>query len=110
MTLSLQLFSAVSFLFFGTACLATERMRLEFARYRLDRWRSTVGIFQLLGAIGLLVGLWLPWGALLSAGGLALMMFLGVFVRVRLRDSFLQTLPALFYLLLNAWLLIRLLT
>ena len=41
---------------------------------------------------------------MLAAAGLALLMLLGVGVRIKIRDSFLQTLPALGYLALNAYL------
>jgi hypothetical protein len=41
-----------------------------------------------------------------AAGGLALMMLLAVGVRIQIRDSALQTIPALFYLVLNAYLLL----
>jgi hypothetical protein len=58
---------------------------------------------EMLGGIGLLVGLvWLPamW---LSSGGLAVLMMLGVWVRARINDSLLQTLPALVLLLVNGF-------
>lgn len=108
MTLMLLLISAISFAFFGAACLASNELRAEFSRYGLARWRTTVGCFQLLGAAGLVVEPWLPWAALIASAGLAAMMLLGVCVRVKIRDSFLHTLPALFYTLLNAWLFLRL--
>ena len=40
----------------------------------------------------------------MAAGGLALMMLVAVGVRIRIQDSLFQTLPALIYLLLNAYL------
>lgn len=109
MTLFLLLLSAGSFVFFGLACLRSKELLSEFSRYGLSRWRRTVGCLQLLGAGGLIVGLWVPWIALVASGGLAVMMFLGVCVRVKIRDSLIQTLPALFYCALNGWLFIRLL-
>ena len=103
-------FSAASFVFFGCACLASKELLSEFSRYGLSRWRTTVGAFQLLGAAGLVAGLWMPWAGLVASAGLAVMMLLGVGVRVKIRDSFAQTLPALFYMVLNGWLFLRLLT
>jgi hypothetical protein len=40
----------------------------------------------------------------LAAGGLALMMLVAVVVRIQIKDSVLQTIPALFYLVLNTYL------
>jgi hypothetical protein len=45
-----------------------------------------------------------PWLGQLAAGGLALMMLIAVIVRIQIKDTILQTLPALFYLALNAYL------
>lgn len=108
MTLILLLLSAGSFVFFGLACLRSKELLSEFSRYGLGRWRTTVGCLQLLGAAGLIAGLWMPWIAQVASGGLAVMMLLGVCVRIKIRDSLIQTLPALFYFFANGWLFIRL--
>jgi len=78
-------------------------MHREFFRYGLAVFRPLVGTLQILGAAGLLVGFLIPGLGRLAAGGLALLMFLGVVTRIRIRDTFLQTTPAAFYCLLNAW-------
>lgn len=79
-------------------------MRREYDRYGIASFRSLVGSLQLLGAIGLLVGLHTPWIGHFSAGGLALLMLCGVGVRIKIKDSVLLTLPAFAYMLLNAYL------
>lgn len=79
-------------------------MKREYARYGLTRFRNVVGGLQLLGATGLLVGLQHPWAGLAGSGGLALLMLLGVGVRIKIKDSLLQTSPALAYMALNAYL------
>lgn len=109
MTATLITVSAVSFLIYGTSLLASKAQKLEFQRYGLSRYRGTVGVLQLLAAAGLVVGFWMPWPAIVSAGGLALLMLLAIAARLRVGDSLAQTLPALFYAFLNGWLLIRLL-
>ena len=98
------LFSALSFLLYGTTCLTTAHMRREFARYGLPRQRVLTGILQLLGAVGLLAGLVFPPLGQWAAGGLALLMVLGFGVRLKIRDSLLQALPAFFYLVLALYL------
>lgn len=79
-------------------------MRREFARYRLSGQRTLVGSLQCLAGIGLLLGLEHPWIGQAAAGGLTLMMLVAVGVRLRIRDTLPQMLPALGYLLLNAYL------
>ena len=66
------------------------------------------GVLQILGATGLIVGLWFPWAALISSAGLSILMFLGVCVRIKIRDTFAQSSPAFIYMLLNGWLFFRL--
>lgn len=98
------LVSALVFLFYGVACLAFDGMRRDFARFGLSRLRVLTGTLEVLGALALILGLWWPPLVVLGAGGLALMMLLGVATRVRVLDSLGQTLPALALMLLNAWL------
>jgi hypothetical protein len=98
--------SALSFLFFGVGCFISGYMRSEFTRYRLSGQRQLVGALQLMGAAGLLVGIEYPVIGQVAAAGLTLLMLLGVCVRIRIRDSVLQTTPALFYMLLNGYLCI----
>jgi len=77
-------------------------MRKEFARYGLAHYRRLTGWLQLAGAAGLLGGLFLPFLGFAAALGLSLQMLAGVGVRIRIRDTILQTLPAAFYCVLNA--------
>lgn len=98
--------SAISFLLFGSGCLFSSAAIREFNRYGLARFRRLVGALQLAGAVGLLAGLHTPWVGQLAAAGLALLMLLGVGVRIKIKDTALQTLPAFAYMLLNAYLAI----
>ncbi len=101
----LTLFSAVSFIYYGTICLVSKKMAKEFERFRLSgTQRIITGVFQLLGSIGLLIGLQLPLFGLIASGGLALLMLLGFLTRIKIQDSLVQSLPALLYLFLNAYL------
>lgn len=105
-----QYFSSLAFLFFGISCLLSKRMVLEFQRYGLSRFRMLVGVLQLLGSAGLVIDERIPWVALVSACGLALLMFLGVMVRVIIRDSFYALLPALLLSILNFYILVGLIS
>ena len=100
----LILFSALSFLGYGAACFLSLYMKREFERYRLASHRTLIGGLQLCAAVGLLAGLSQPWMGRAASAGLALMMLVAVGVRIKIKDTPLQTVPALIYLVLNAYL------
>ena len=98
--------SAASFIYYGGCCLVSPRIKLEFRRYKLDRYRHLVGALQLIGSSGLIGGIWLPELGAAAALGLAVLMALGLLVRGRLHDTVLQMLPAWMYLAINAYLVV----
>jgi hypothetical protein len=98
------IFSALSFLVYGTGCFTSRHLRDEFVRYGFSRERRLIGFLQICGSLGLLAGMWLPWLGKGSAGGLALMMLVAILVRIRIRDSLLKTTPAIFYFFVNTYL------
>lgn len=102
MLLPLVIFNAMSFVSYGVGCLLSRRMRGEFIRYGLSRFRLLVGVLQITGAFGLIAGFWSAWVGVSSAFGLATLMLLGVCVRIVIKDTWLQTLPAAIYMLLNS--------
>jgi len=104
LNLSLILFASLSFLGYGIACFFSAYMKQEFERYHLGSQRMLVGSLQVAASLGLVAGLSQPWMGRSAAAGLALMMLVAVGVRIRIKDSLLQTIPALFYLLLSAYL------
>lgn len=108
-TLLVQYLSGLAFIMYGVGCLVSQRMKAEFVRFGLRRFRVLVGLLECLGGAGLLVGFWSDVILLFSSAGLSLLMLLGVVVRVYLRDTFLQTLPALVLLVLNMWIFISVL-
>ncbi|GDY20304.1 hypothetical protein LBMAG56_16490 [Verrucomicrobiota bacterium] len=104
MNVALILCSAISFLGYGAACFLSDSLKREFKRYRFGPQRALIGGLQMSAALGLLTGLSQPWIGRAAAAGLALMMLVAVGVRIRIKDTLLQTTPALFYLVLNAYL------
>ncbi|MEP6668949.1 MAG: DoxX family protein [Chthoniobacter sp.] len=104
MNVTLIVFSAISFLAYGSACFLSAYMKREFDRYQLGSRRTLVGWLQLCAAIGLLAGLSQPWMGRAASAGLAVMMLVAVGVRIKIKDTLPQTTPALFYLALNAYL------
>ncbi len=103
----LSIFSAASFLYYGIFCLYSKRMAQEFERFGLSPLqRNLTGILQLLGSAGLFIGLLQPLVGLIASSGLALLMFLGFLTRLKIRDTIIQSLPALLFMILNTYLAI----
>jgi hypothetical protein len=95
--------SSVSFLVYGILYFTGTHMKAEFKRFQLEKLGLLVVVLEILGAVGLLVGFWLYQPLLLLAsGGLAVLMLLGVIIRLRLKDGLWVSLPALFFMILNA--------
>ena len=98
--------SSLVFLIYGAFCAFTPSMVADFHRFGLDNLRILTGVLEILGGTGLLVGLrWRPalW---LSAAGLALLMLIAFGVRLKMRDSVLQSTPSFLLMLLNVYILI----
>ncbi|MBT8296163.1 MAG: DoxX family protein [Gramella sp.] len=105
----LIIFSTLSFLFFGISCFFTEHMRNEFIRYGLSHRLKLIGTLQILGAIGLGIGyLYLPWLSIIAAIGLSILMILGFGVRLKIKDTLIQSAPSLIYAVINTYISISL--
>jgi len=98
---------AVSFLFYGWSCIYSKRMAREFDRFQLSKLRLLIGSLEIAGAAGILVGYQVPILGFLSTLGLAVLMAAGVVLRLRLKDPFLDIVPAAFFMCLAAWILMR---
>jgi hypothetical protein len=82
-------------------------MKNEFKRFGLEKYGSLTAVLELVGALGLFIGLQNHTVLVLASGGLTLLMLLGSGVRIKIKDSFLVSLPAFFYFLLNAFILCK---
>lgn len=102
---ALILVSSVSFLAYGVGFFTSPHMKAEFNRFGLEKFGLLTVVLEILGAIGLLVGIFVPAVLIISSGGLAILMLLGLLIRIRIKDSFLKSLPALFFMILNFWIL-----
>lgn len=99
----LTFISGFSFIGYGIAYFYTSKMKSEFKRFGLEKYGSLTAILELLGGVGLLVGLIFHPILLLSSSGLTLLMLLGLGVRIKVKDSLWISLPAVLFLLLNAF-------
>jgi uncharacterized membrane protein YphA (DoxX/SURF4 family) len=82
------LISGVSFIIYGSLFFLSPPMRNEFKRFGLEKFATLTGILELLGGLGMLVGLKFNFILLISSGGLALLMLLGFGVRLKIKDGF----------------------
>jgi hypothetical protein len=102
----LAVISAFSFFYYGAETLFADRPQAEFERYGLPRARVFVGSMQVLGAVGVFIGLFVaPLGAA-AAAGLTLMMLLGLVARCRVHDPVRLMVPAGAFALLNTVLVV----
>lgn len=91
------------FLYYGAACLWSKPMIEEFERFGLARFRVLTGILEILGAVGLAVGFFVPLFRVAAAVGLGALMTLVVIQRIQQRDSFVEMLQALVFAVINLW-------
>ena len=97
--------SALAFFYYGGETLFANPLRNEFRRYGMPNLRVFVGSMQLVGAAGIALGLFVaPLGAA-AAGGLTLMMLLGLAARYKIHDAQRLMVPAGSLAVLNATLL-----
>ena len=103
----LILISSLSFLIYGVSYFTSPHMKSEFIRFGLEKLGMLTAVLEIGGALGLLMGFMINSILLISSGGLALLMFLGFLARLRVKDSFWVSLPALLYMVLNSYIFLK---
>ncbi len=101
--LLLVLISGISFLSYGVSLFISKKMKSDFERFELKKYTNLVGALEILGGLGLIVGIVFEILLTISSFGLATLMLLGVFTRLKVRDNFELIVPALFFLVLNSY-------
>jgi uncharacterized membrane protein YphA (DoxX/SURF4 family) len=102
----LRALSMVLFFYYGVSVLVSEAMVEEFEKFGLIRFRRVTGVLEVLGAVGLMLGYFIPPLVIAASGGLTLLMILGVAVRYRAGSTLLQALPALVMALINVYIFV----
>ncbi len=113
-TLIISLFSGISFIVYGISSFKSKRMISEFQRWGYGNQRKLIGCFQLIGGAGLIYGslfvtitfdsnLIVNSNNIVAGSSLILtiMMIGAIFVRIDIKDKFINILPATFYAILN---------
>ena len=101
--LSSVLISSISFIAYSIFYFVSPHMKKEFKRFNLEKLGLLTIVLEILGASGLLIGILFKPILLISSGGLAILMLLALVIRIKLKDSLLISLPAIFYMILNAF-------
>lgn len=99
---ALTWFSSLAFIYFGINCFYSKFIIAEFERYGLPKYRKLTGYLQIIGAVGLLIGLYFsPLLLLLASIGLCILMLSGFIVRIKIRDNFIKSSPSFTFAALN---------
>jgi uncharacterized membrane protein len=104
---ALTIFSAIAFLGYGIVCVSSRSMVGDFRRFGLEHLRILTGVLEILGGIGLLVGLWWLPAQVIAGSGLALLMLCAFAIRLHVRDSVAASLPSFLLMLLNGYIVVR---
>jgi len=103
----LEIFSALSFIFYGIMSFTSNIMKSEFNRWGISKFRIIVGIAQLSGGFGLLLGFYFPIMTVLSSLGLTVLMFLGFILRLIVKDGIVKSSPAFIYIIIILYILLN---
>ncbi len=95
--------SSLSFFAYVISYFISPHMKNEFKRFELENLGLFIILLELSASAGLIIGLIFKPILLISSFGLALLMLLGLLVRIKLKDNIWISLPALFYMLLNTY-------
>lgn len=77
-------------------------------RYGLPKFRNLTGYLQLIGAVGLIVGLsFSPILLIISSLGLCLLMLAGFAVRIKIKDNFFKSSPSFGFAVLNLFIALK---
>ena len=97
------LISSLSFFVYSVSYFTSPYMKKEFKRFGLEKFGLLAIVLQILGATGLILGFQFNPILIISSLGLALLMLIGLIVRISLKDNIWISLPAFFYMGLNIY-------
>ena len=81
------LFTGISFIIYGVNSFYSRRMISEFKRWGYHKHRKTISSLQILGGLGLLIGLKINILLIASSLCLSIIMFVAIIVRVKINDN-----------------------
>ncbi len=102
--ITLTALTGVFFLYYGISCLTSKAMKAEFERFGVPKLRILIGILEIMGGVGLLVGFVIPILGVLAASGIGLLMIIVVIQRIQQGDSLTEMAQAAVFALIAIWL------
>lgn len=78
-------------------------MKNEFKRFGIEKLGLLTIVLEFSGALGLLLGFYFKILLLVSSLGLSTLMFFGLLTRIKSKDTIWVSLPAFFFMVLNAY-------
>jgi len=105
--LLLTLFSGISHVIYGLMSIVLPFYDDEFIRYGFENFRCLIGSSQIIFGVCLILGLYYDKLKLISSLFLAALMGGALGTRIYIGDDFLQSLPAITYLLINLFIFIE---
>ena len=76
-------------------------MIFEYNRWGYKKFRKIIATLQFFGGFGLLIGMHFSLLLTIVSALLTLMMINAVYVRIRIKDNLINTLPSILYAILN---------
>ncbi|HEX6593158.1 MAG TPA: DoxX family protein [Bacillota bacterium] len=102
LSIILQIILGLGFFMFGWMKFTSEKMVEGFEHFGLPQWfRIVTGIFEWIGATGMIVGIWYPQIAIFSGIWIAIIMFFAIVTHIRAKDPLSQSLMAFILLVLS---------
>jgi len=106
-TVVITIFTAISFIIYGINSFFSKRMIDEYSRWGFEKFRKQISFLQILGGLGLTLGLFMNFFLIISSTGLSLMMLSAIIVRVYIKDNISRILPSITYFMLSILILIN---
>lgn len=99
--------SGVAFVFYGISYFTSPIMKAEFIRFGLAKFGTLTAVLEIIGGLGLILGLFVPVLLLISSAGLAVLMLFGFITRLYIKDSILVSLPAFLFMIINGYIFLK---
>ena len=93
--------SAFSFIYYSIRSVYSNRMKSEFSRWGFNKLRLLISFLQFFAAVALIFGFYNINLLVVASFFLLIMMICAIIVRVKINDAFIETLPAIFFAILN---------
>ena len=99
----ITLLSGIAFICYALSFYLFPQMRLEFEKLEIDQYSRLITFFELLGGIGMIIGIFYNPILIISSLGLTIMMILALFMRIYYMNHFKFMIQALILTIINGY-------